>query len=64
MQNRKIKILVTNDDGIDSPGIYALVLALKEIGEVFVIAPDSQKKCSITFNVNKQSAESNSSLSG
>ncbi len=34
-----MKILVSNDDGIDSPGIYALSKALKEIGDVIVVAP-------------------------
>jgi len=34
-----LNILVSNDDGIDSPGIYALVKTLKEIGEVTVVAP-------------------------
>ncbi len=43
MKKEKIKILVTNDDGIDSPGIYALANSLSELGEVFVVAPDSQK---------------------
>lgn len=38
-----MNILVTNDDGIDSPGIYALVKALRIIGDVFVIAPDRQQ---------------------
>jgi 5'-nucleotidase len=33
------KILVTNDDGIHSPGIVALAEALAEIGEVTVVAP-------------------------
>ena len=33
-------ILVTNDDGITSPGIAALVDAMKELGDVIVIAPD------------------------
>lgn len=33
-------ILVTNDDGITSPGISALVRAMKELGDVVVIAPD------------------------
>ena len=37
---KKPLILVTNDDGISSPGIAALVEAMKEIGEVVVIAPD------------------------
>ncbi|MCS6809342.1 MAG: 5'/3'-nucleotidase SurE [Bacteroidota bacterium] len=36
-------ILVTNDDGIDSPGIYALVQALRAIGTVSVVAPDRQQ---------------------
>ncbi len=38
-----MNILVTNDDGIDSPGIFALVQALKEIGTVQVVAPDRQQ---------------------
>ena len=33
-------ILVTNDDGIDSPGLLALKQALQGVGEVVVIAPD------------------------
>jgi 5'-nucleotidase len=34
-----MNILVTNDDGINSQGIYALVTALKEVGNVIVMAP-------------------------
>lgn len=34
-----MRILVCNDDGIESNGIYALVQSLKEIGEVTVVAP-------------------------
>jgi 5'-nucleotidase len=34
-------ILVSNDDGITSPGIATLIAAIREIGEVFVLAPDS-----------------------
>jgi 5'-nucleotidase len=34
-----LRILVTNDDGIDSEGIKALVDSLKSIGKVTVIAP-------------------------
>jgi 5'-nucleotidase len=34
-----LKILVCNDDGIEAPGIQALADALKEIGEVTVVAP-------------------------
>jgi 5'-nucleotidase len=40
MSAKKPLILVTNDDGITSPGIIALVEAMKEIGNVVVIAPD------------------------
>src|SRR5436190_16566107 len=34
-----MNILVTKDDGINSQGIYDLVLALRQIGNVIVIAP-------------------------
>ena len=34
-----MNILVTNDDGIDSRGIYELVLALRDLGNVIVMAP-------------------------
>ena len=34
-----MKILVTNDDGCDAPGILALAHALQPLGEVFVVAP-------------------------
>jgi len=34
-----LKILVCNDDGIDSQGIYSLVESLKEIGTITVVAP-------------------------
>jgi 5'-nucleotidase len=33
------RILVTNDDGIHSPGIHALATALERLGEVIVVAP-------------------------
>lgn len=33
------RILVTNDDGIHSPGIHALAAALERLGEVVVVAP-------------------------
>jgi 5'-nucleotidase len=38
---KKPLILVTNDDGITVPGIAALTDAMKELGEVVVVAPDS-----------------------
>lgn len=34
-------ILVVNDDGITAPGIKALMDAMKELGKVVVVAPDS-----------------------
>lgn len=37
------RILVSNDDGIDAPGIRALAGAMEEIGEVVVVAPDTQQ---------------------
>lgn len=35
-----MKILVTNDDGINAPGLWKMVGALKDLGEVIVSAPD------------------------
>ncbi|MGN0151210.1 MAG: 5'/3'-nucleotidase SurE [Wujia sp.] len=37
------KILITNDDGIDSDGIVRLAKVAVEFGEVWVVAPDSQR---------------------
>ena len=37
------KILITNDDGINADGIIRLVQAATEFGEVWVLAPDSQR---------------------
>ena len=33
-------ILVSNDDGITSPGIRKLVELVSQVGEVVVVAPD------------------------
>jgi 5'-nucleotidase len=38
-----LKILVTNDDGIHSDGIIVLAKALREVGDVYVVAPDREK---------------------
>lgn len=38
---KKPLILVTNDDGINAPGIRALIEVLNDIGNVVVVAPDS-----------------------
>src|SRR5678816_2591023 len=37
-----IRILLTNDDGINSDGLVKLEEALKEIGDVYVVAPASE----------------------
>lgn len=39
--DKKPLILLTNDDGITAPGLRALIKMMNEIGEVFVVAPDS-----------------------
>lgn len=36
-------IIVTNDDGIQSPGLLALFEAMKRIGEAYIIAPDRER---------------------
>ncbi|MBI3592797.1 MAG: 5'/3'-nucleotidase SurE [Nitrospirae bacterium] len=36
-------ILVTNDDGVHSPGIIALFKAMKEIGDAYIVAPDRER---------------------
>jgi len=38
-----MKILLTNDDGIDSPGLAAVRSALEEEHDVWVLAPDSER---------------------
>ncbi|HAZ55621.1 MAG TPA: hypothetical protein DCY78_00120 [Acidimicrobiaceae bacterium] len=37
-----MRILVTNDDGIDSDGLHELARALVDLGDVTVVAPDSE----------------------
>ena len=37
-----MRILVTNDDGIDSVGLHVLARAMREFGEVVVVAPDQE----------------------
>ena len=34
-----MKIVITNDDGIDAEGIKCLTKAISKLGEVYVIAP-------------------------
>ena len=37
-----MRILVTNDDGIDSEGLRVLAIAMQEFGDVTVVAPDDE----------------------
>lgn len=41
--NPKTRILISNDDGVHSPGIKALADALSEFAEVVVVAPDRDR---------------------
>jgi len=36
-------ILVTNDDGVHSPGIIALFRAMKGLGDAYIVAPDRER---------------------
>ena len=38
-----MKILITNDDGVYATGLWTLTGALKEVGEVVVVAPDREQ---------------------
>lgn len=38
-----MRFLISNDDGIQSEGLRALAMALREVGEVFVVAPDRER---------------------
>jgi 5'-nucleotidase len=40
--NKRYQILLTNDDGIESPGLWAAAHALSELGYVWVVAPRDQ----------------------
>ena len=45
--------MISNDDGIDAPGIFALVLEMRKIAQVTVVAPDKQQSAvghAITMN--------------
>ena len=38
-----MRFLLSNDDGVQAPGLAALAEALQQIGEVTVVAPDSER---------------------
>jgi 5'-nucleotidase len=56
-----MRILVSNDDGYQSPGLRVLAQALKRFGEVTVVAPDRDRSGasnSLTLNVPIRAEES------
>lgn len=62
--NKRPLILVTNDDGVNAPGIRTLISVMEKLGRVVVVAPDSPQSAmghAITINstlyVNKLSPE-------
>lgn len=38
-----MKILVTNDDGINAKGLQTLAEVLKKVGEIAIVAPDRER---------------------
>lgn len=42
-ENRKPRILISNDDGIDAPGLRLLADTARKYGEVWIVAPDGQR---------------------
>lgn len=42
-KNKGIKILVSNDDGVHSKGIHILAEYLRDLGEVYIVAPDRER---------------------
>ena len=62
-----MKILVTNDDGIDSPGIRALAEAMSRVGEVLIVAPDQEQSgvgTAISFHNGLTAAERDTAIEG
>ncbi len=48
-----MRIILTNDDGIDAPGLRALETAARQIGEVIVVAPaEAHSGCSHRVTTN------------
>src|ERR1700680_1274701 len=39
----RVRILLTNDDGVYAPGLRALRIALKKLGQVTVVAPAGEQ---------------------
>ena len=43
LRDDTLKILLTNDDGIHAPGLWAAAKALNQVGEVCVVVPDREQ---------------------
>lgn len=62
-----MNILVTNDDGIDSPGLWALAEAMSRVGGTLIVAPDKQQSgvgTSISLHGGMSVVEVSSSIEG
>ena len=62
-----MNILVTNDDGIDSPGLWALAEAMSRVGETMIVAPDKQQSgvgTSVSLHIGMNINEVPSSIKG
>ena len=64
---KNLRILVTNDDGIYARGLWTLVAALKEAGQVVVVAPDREQSAvgsSVTLHQPLRAREIDPPVSG
>ena len=41
VDSTRVKVLLSNDDGVHAPGLHALAAALRKLGRVFICAPDT-----------------------
>jgi len=49
-----MNIILTNDDGYDAPGMRAAYMAVRELGEVHVVAPKNERSvCSHTITLHR-----------
>lgn len=49
-----MKVLISNDDGVQAPGLLALYEALSKIAEVKVVAPDTEQSgCASALSISK-----------
>lgn len=54
MDTNRPLIFITNDDGIDAPGIHELINYVSDLGEIYVVAPDGPNSGqSSAISVNK-----------